>query len=186
MADGPARHAEGIRYPDAPRGSVSRRPGGQAPGCCPGGAISCRACTRWVPFFSGHLGKLPNALSSPWPGKTYVATSSACCCSRYSMTGNPIGRIASPSSLSSNRRQLASVSASAHFRPIISLRRHPVGAIWRMMSTVMAYFSSLAALRSISPSTRYSASHNRRCRTLSFGSRIPCAGLDVMMPASTA
>jgi hypothetical protein len=51
----------------------------------------------------------------------------------------------SPSLLSSNRKQLASVSASVHFRPIISLRRHPVSAIWRMMSTVMTYFSCLAA-----------------------------------------
>jgi hypothetical protein len=38
------------------------------------------------------VGKLPNALSSPWPGKTYVPTSSVRRCSRYSTIGNPIGR----------------------------------------------------------------------------------------------
>jgi hypothetical protein len=37
------------------------------------------------------------------------------------------------------------LSTSDHLRPIISLRRQPVRAIWRMMSTVMVYFSSLAA-----------------------------------------
>jgi hypothetical protein len=51
----------------------------------------------------------------------------------------------SPSLLSSNRKQLASVSASAHFRPIISLRRLPVSAIWRMMSTAVAYVIAFGA-----------------------------------------
>src|SRR5712671_2349032 len=72
------------------------------------------------------LGKLPNALSSLCPGKTYVPTSSVRRRSRYSTTGNPMGRMDSPSLLSSNRKQLASVSASVHFKPIISLRRQPV------------------------------------------------------------
>ena len=39
------------------------------------------------------------------------------------------GRMDSPSLLSSNRKQLASVSASVHFKPIISFRREPVSAI---------------------------------------------------------
>ncbi|MEH2562373.1 hypothetical protein V1289_002000 [Bradyrhizobium sp. AZCC 2289] len=64
----------------------------------------------------------------------------------------------SPSLLSSNRKQLAWVSASVHFKVIISLRRQPVNAIWRTISTVVAYFSSWAAARSICPSVRYSAS----------------------------
>jgi hypothetical protein len=34
-------------------------------------------------------------------------------------TGSPMGRTDSPSLLSSNRKQLASVSASFHFKPII-------------------------------------------------------------------
>jgi hypothetical protein len=55
-----------------------------------------------------------------------------------------------------------------------------------MISTVVAYFSSFSAARSISPSVRYSASVSRRVRTLSFGFRKPWAGLVVMMPASTA
>jgi hypothetical protein len=36
-----------------------------------------------------------------------------------------MGRMDSPSLLSSNRKQLDSVSASVHFKPIISLRRSP-------------------------------------------------------------
>ena len=71
--------------------------------------------------------------------------------SRYSTTDNPMGRMDSPSLLSSNRKQLASVSASVHFEPIISLRREPVSAIWRTMSTIVVYFSCLAASRSIRP-----------------------------------
>jgi hypothetical protein len=67
------------------------------------------------------------------PGKTYVPTSSVRRRSRYSTTGKPIGRMDSPSLQISNRKQLASVSASVHFKPIISLRRQSVSAIWRMM-----------------------------------------------------
>src|SRR3977135_540554 len=62
-----------------------------------------------------------------------------------------MGRMDSPSLLFSNRKQLASASASVHFRPIISLRRQPVSASWRMMSTTVAYFSRLAPSRSIRP-----------------------------------
>ncbi len=67
-------------------------------------------CFQW-------FGKLPNALSSPCAGKTYVPTSLARRPSRYSTTGSPMGRMDSPSLLSSNRKQLDSVSASVHFRP---------------------------------------------------------------------
>jgi hypothetical protein len=83
---------------------------------------SLKICFQW-------LGKLPNALSSPCPEKTYVPTSSVRRRSRYSTTGSPMGRMDSPSLLSSNRKQLASVSTSVHFKPIISLRREPVSAI---------------------------------------------------------
>lgn len=57
----------------------------------------------------------------------------------YSTTGNPTGRMDSPSLLSSNRKQLDSLSASVHFRPIISLRLQPVSASWRTMSTIVTY-----------------------------------------------
>ena len=66
----------------------------------------------------------------------------------------------SPSLLSSNRKQLASLSASVHFRLIISLRWQSVSASWWMMSTLVVYFSCLAALRSIRPSICKSASKN--------------------------
>jgi hypothetical protein len=46
-------------------------------------------CFQW-------FGKLPNALSSPCPAKTYVPTSSVRRCLRYSTTANPIGRMDSP------------------------------------------------------------------------------------------
>jgi hypothetical protein len=39
---------------------------------------SLKSCSQW-------LGKLPNALSSPWPGKTYVPTSSVRRCSAASL-----------------------------------------------------------------------------------------------------
>src|SRR6266849_4204510 len=60
---------------------------------------SLNSCFQW-------LGKLPNALSSPCPGKTYVPRPSVRRRSRYSTAGNPIGRMESPSLLSSSRRQL--------------------------------------------------------------------------------
>jgi hypothetical protein len=68
------------------------------------------------------------------PRKTYAPTSSVRRRSRYSTTGSPMGRMDSPSLLSSNRKQLGSVSASAHFKPIISLRRQPVRASCRTRS----------------------------------------------------
>src|SRR5207249_10772738 len=72
---------------------------------------SSKRCFQW-------LGKLPKALSSHCPGKTYAPTSTVRRRSRYSTTGKPTGRMDSPSLLSSNRKQLASMSASVHFRPI--------------------------------------------------------------------
>ena len=44
-----------------------------------------------------------------------------------------MGRMDSPSLLSSSRKQFASVSAAVHFRPVISLRRQLVSASWQMM-----------------------------------------------------
>jgi NAD(P)-dependent dehydrogenase (short-subunit alcohol dehydrogenase family) len=67
--------------------------------------------------------------------------------SRYARTGRPTGRMDSPSLLSSNRKQLASVSASVHFRQIISLRRHPVSAIWRMVSTSQSQLMEESRIR---------------------------------------
>ena len=46
--------------------------------------------------------------------------------------------------------------------------------------------TSLAASWSIPSKIRYSASDSRRFRTLSFGLRMPWAGLLSMIPASTA
>jgi hypothetical protein len=52
-------------------------------------------------------------LTLPW--KTYVPTSLARRRSKYSTTGNPMGRMDSPSLLSSNRTQLALLSETRVF-----------------------------------------------------------------------
>jgi len=95
-------------------------------GVIPYSGESSKRCFQW-------FGEPPNALSSPCPGKTCVPRPSVRRRSSYSMIGNLMGRMDSPSLLSSSRKQFASVSAAVHFRPVISLRRQLVSASWQMM-----------------------------------------------------
>ena len=85
--------------------------------------------------------KLQNASPPTLTRENVCATSSVRRRSGYSTTGTPMGRMDSPSLLSSSHKQLASVSASVHFRLIISLRRQPVSAISRMMFTIVVFLT---------------------------------------------
>jgi hypothetical protein len=80
-----------------------------------------------------------------------VATPSLRRRSKYSTTGNLIGRMDSRSLLSSTHKQLESVSTSIHFQPIISLRRQPASASFQRdmlaRSEILALHHSIASAR---------------------------------------
>ena len=143
---------------------------------------------RFSESFSQWFGKLPKALSSPYPGKTSGTDAFAFFAFHeldHRQSNRPSG--GNLFCCLTNRRQ-----GSRPYRPrpteepIISRSAASSQRDLANDVDVIAYFSSggvrLASLRAFDTLLRSS----RRLRTLSFGFRMPWAGLCSMMPASTA